>query len=91
MGVDFQKARDTTYSKLFARLPGERTTLTTSTYNGPENSPLVADYNRQQHRLTLANDSVITCDGTDRSPESILSDAARLVQEYDTVVGRSTL
>jgi len=28
MGVDFQKARDTTYPKLFAQLPGERTTLT---------------------------------------------------------------
>jgi len=66
MGVDFQKARDTTYPKLFAQLPGERTTLTTSSYNGPENSPLVADYNRQEHRLTLANDSVITLGSADK-------------------------
>jgi hypothetical protein len=66
MGVDFQKARDTTYPKLFAQLPGERTTLTTSGYNGPENSPLVADYNRQQHRLTLVNDSVITLGSADK-------------------------
>jgi hypothetical protein len=66
MGVDFQKARDTTYPKLFAQLPGERTTLTTSSYNGPENSPLVMDYNRQEHRLTLANDSVITLGSADK-------------------------
>lgn len=66
MGVDFQKARDTTYPKLFAQLPGERTTLTTSSYNGPENSPLVADYNRQEHRLTLVNDSVITLGSADK-------------------------
>lgn len=66
MGVDFQKARDTTYPKLFAQLPGERTTLTTSGYNGPENSPIVEDYNRQEHRLTLANDSVITLGSADK-------------------------
>jgi len=66
MGVDFQKARDTTYPKLFAQLPGDRTTLTTSGFNGPENSPLVADYNRQQHRLTLVNDSVITLGSADK-------------------------
>jgi phage terminase large subunit len=66
MGVDFQKARDTTYPKLFAQLPGDRTTLTTSGYNGPENSPLVADYNRQEHRLTLTNDSVITLGSADK-------------------------
>ena len=66
MGVDFQKARDTTYPKLFAQLPGDRTTLTTSVFNGPENSPLVADYNRQEHRLTLTNDSVITLGSADK-------------------------
>jgi len=66
MGVDFQKARDTTYPKLFAQLPGDRTRLTTSSYNGPETSPLVADYNRQDHRLTLVNDSVITLGSADK-------------------------
>jgi hypothetical protein len=66
MGVDFQKVRDTTYPKLFEQFPGERTTLTTSGYNGPENSPIVEDYNRQEHRLTLANDSVITLGSADK-------------------------
>jgi len=66
MGQDFKKARDTTFTKLFAQLPGERTTLTTSGFNGPENSPLVEDYNRQQHRLTLVNDSVIVLGSADR-------------------------
>jgi hypothetical protein len=66
MGVDFQKARDTTFTKLFAQLPGERTTLTTSGFNGPENSPLVEDYNRQEHRLTLINDSVIVLGSADK-------------------------
>lgn len=66
MGVDFQKARDTTYPKLFAQLPGERTTLTTSAYNGPENSPIISDYNRQEHKLTLTNDSVITLGSADK-------------------------
>lgn len=66
MGVDFQKARDTTYPKLFAQLPGDRTTLTTSGFNGPESSPIIADYNRQAHRLTLTNDSVITLGSADK-------------------------
>ena len=65
MGQDFKKARDTTFTKLFAQLPGERTTLTTSGFNGPENSPVVVDYNRQQHRLTLVNDSVIVLGSAD--------------------------
>jgi hypothetical protein len=66
MGQDFKKARDTTFTKLFAQLPGERTTLTTSGFNGPENSPLVEDYNRQQHRLTLCNDTVVVLGSADR-------------------------
>jgi hypothetical protein len=66
MGQDFKKARDTTFTKLFAQLPGERTTLTTSGFNGPENSPVVADYNRQQHRVTLVNDSVIVLGSADK-------------------------
>jgi hypothetical protein len=66
MGQDFKKARDTTFTKLFAQLPGERTTLTTSGFNGPEHSPVVADYNRQQHRVTLVNDSVIVLGSADK-------------------------
>ena len=66
MGQDYQKARDTTFTKLFAQLPGDRTTLTTSGFNGPESSPIVEDYNRQSHRLTLVNDSVIVLGSADK-------------------------
>ncbi|WP_331234252.1 terminase large subunit domain-containing protein [Natronorarus salvus] len=66
LGTDFQKARDTTFRVLFENLPGERTGLFTSSYNGPENSPIVADYNRSEHRLTLVNDSVIVLGSADR-------------------------
>jgi len=66
MGIDFTKARDTTFRVLFEQLPGERTGIVTSSYNGPETSPVVADYNRQNHRLTLTNDSVIKLGSADR-------------------------
>jgi len=66
MGIDFQKARDTTFRILFEQLPGERTGTVTSSYNGPEQSPLVTDYNRQSNRLTLSNDSVIKLGSADR-------------------------
>ena len=66
MGVDFQKARDTTFRALFEQLPGERTGIVTSSYNGPETSPIIADYNRQDHRLTFVNDSVIKLGSADR-------------------------
>jgi phage terminase large subunit-like protein len=66
MGIDFQKARDATFRVLFEQLPGERTGVVTSSYNGPESSPIVADYNRQDHRLTLTNDTVIKLGSADR-------------------------
>lgn len=66
LGIDFQKARDTTFRVLFEQLPGERTGVVTSSYNGPESSPIVADYNRQNHRLTLTNDTVIKLGSADR-------------------------
>lgn len=65
MGQDFQKAKNTTYPKLFDALPGDRTTLLTSGHNGPETSPLVTDFNRQDYRLTLTNDSVIVLGSAD--------------------------
>ncbi|PSP83302.1 hypothetical protein BRC96_08995 [Halobacteriales archaeon QS_6_64_34] len=65
MGQDFQKAKNTTYPKLFQALPGARTDLLTSGHNGPETSPIVADFNRQDYRLTLINDSVITLGSAD--------------------------
>jgi len=66
LGIDFQKARDTTFRVLFEQLPGDRTGVVTSSYNGPESSPVVADYNRQNHRLTLTNDTVIKLGSADR-------------------------
>ena len=66
MGIDFTKARDTTFRVLFKNLPGDRTDIVTSAYNGPETSPIVADYNQAEHRLTLVNDSVIILGSADR-------------------------
>ena len=66
MGQDYTKATGTTYRTLFESLPGERTHIVTSSFNGPEESPIVADYNRQEHRLTLFNDSVIILGSADK-------------------------
>jgi hypothetical protein len=66
MGTTFSEARTSTFEKLFEQLPGERTALRTSSFNGPESSPLVADYNRAEHRLTLVNDAVITLGSADK-------------------------
>ena len=66
MGIDFTKARDTTFRVLFEQLPGARTGLLTSSHNGPEQSPIVVDYNRQNHRLTLVNDTVIKLGSADK-------------------------
>lgn len=66
LGTDFTKARDTTFRVLFENLPGERTHVVTSSFNGPESSPLVADYNRAEHRLTLVNDTVIKLGSADQ-------------------------
>lgn len=66
MGQSFSEARESTFKKLFGQLPGENTTTRTSSYNGPETSPIVADYNRSEHRVTLVNDSVITLGSADK-------------------------
>ena len=66
LGIDFAKARDTTFRILFEQLPGERTGVVTSSYNGPETSPIVVDYNRAEHRLTLVNDTVIKLGSADK-------------------------
>ncbi len=66
LGIDFQKARDTTFRVLFEQLPGDRTGIVTSAYNGPEQSPIIVDYNRQDHRLTFINDTVIKLGSADR-------------------------
>jgi len=66
MGQSFAEARDATFKKFFAQLPGENTTLRTSGYNGPENSPLIRDYNRTERRLTLYNDTEIVLGSADK-------------------------
>lgn len=66
MGTTYSEAVSTTYRVLFEQLPGERTHMVTSSFNGPEQSPLVSDYNRQEHRLTLVNDSVIILGSADK-------------------------
>lgn len=66
MGIDFTKAKSTTFKTLFSQLPGERTATITSGFNGPENSPLVQDYNRQEHRIVLTNDTEIILGSADR-------------------------
>lgn len=66
MGTTYSEAVSTTYRVLFEQLPGERTHMVTSSFNGPEHSPLVTDYNRAEHRLTLANDSVIVLGSADK-------------------------
>lgn len=66
MGTTYSEAVDATYRVLFEQLPGERTHIVTSSFNGPENSPLVVDYNRAEHRLTLVNDAVIVLGSADK-------------------------
>ena len=66
MGQDFEKAKSTTYRVLFEQLPGERTHILTSSHNGPEQSPIVEDYNRNDRRLTLTNDAVVQLGSADK-------------------------
>lgn len=73
MAIDFQKGNETTFETLFKNLPGERTHILTSNFNGPEQSPIVADYNRNDHRLTFTNDSVIRLASADH-PQSVIGD-----------------
>lgn len=67
MGIDFAKATGSTYRVLFEQLPPTDvlTDLLTSSVTGPERSPLVDDYNRSDHRLTLFNGSVVKCGAAD--------------------------
>lgn len=65
MGQDFTKGRESTFEKLFTQLPGERTHITNSRYNGPEQSPIVANYDRSLRRIRLTNDSAIVLGSAD--------------------------
>lgn len=67
MGINYSRAQGTTYEALFEQLPGgDQTTTLTEGFNGPEQSPIVADYNRNNKRLTLSNASVITLGSADK-------------------------
>jgi hypothetical protein len=78
MAIDFQKGNETTFEELFKNLPGERTHILTSNFNGPEKSPIVADYNRNDHRLTFTNDSIIRLASADH-PQSVIGDEFQAV------------
>jgi phage terminase large subunit len=66
LGVSYSEARTATYRTLFEQLPGERTHIVTSDFNGPEQSPIVADYNRSTHKLTLTNDTELVLGSADK-------------------------
>jgi len=59
MGIDFTKARDTTFRILKEQLPGTGSGTRSASEAGPATSPIVADYTRSDHRLVLENGSVI--------------------------------
>lgn len=65
MGIDYRKADETTYETFFKQLPGEGTHIFTSNINGPERSPIVKDYNRDSHRVTFVNNSIILLGSAD--------------------------
>jgi hypothetical protein len=65
MGQDFAKGKKTTFKVLYQNLPGELTHVLTSDYNGPEASPIVRDFNRQDMILTLINNSQIVLGSAD--------------------------
>lgn len=65
MGQDFAKAKKTTYKVLFQNLPGENTHILTRNHNGPETSPIVADYARRDNVLTLRNAAQIVLGSAD--------------------------
>lgn len=66
MGTTFSKARDSTYRVLLEQLPGEDTHIVAGSFNGAETSPIVKDYDRQSHRLTLVNNTVIKLGSADK-------------------------
>ncbi|MGK7296577.1 MAG: terminase large subunit domain-containing protein, partial [Candidatus Wenzhouxiangella sp. M2_3B_020] len=65
MGQDFAKAKKTTYKVLFQNLPGEMTHVLTSNHNGPETSPIIADYSRRDNVLTYRNGSQVVLGSAD--------------------------
>ncbi|MFC4438566.1 MULTISPECIES: terminase large subunit domain-containing protein [Natrialbaceae] len=60
MGKTFTEATGSTFTKLFAQLPGDNTAT------DPERSPLVADYIKADRELTLTNGTVIVLGSADK-------------------------
>jgi hypothetical protein len=64
MAPDYQKGGPATYKTFFERLPGDETIPAEG--GDPENSPIVAEYNRNEKRLTYKNGSVARLGSADR-------------------------
>lgn len=66
MGQDYSKAGQSTFRVLHEQLPGRDTARLESDYNGPETSPIVSNYDRNEHTITLTNGSVIVEGSADK-------------------------
>jgi hypothetical protein len=64
MAPDYQKGGPATYKTFFNRLPGTNTVPDQG--GDPENSPVVADYNRNEKRCTYVNGSVARLGSADK-------------------------
>lgn len=64
MAPDYAKGAAATYRTIFERLPGDNTVPDQG--GDPENSPIIADYNRNEKRLTYRNGSVLRLGSADR-------------------------
>ena len=64
MAIDFKKGGPTTFKKLFQELPGEDTVPAEG--GDAENSPIVAEHNQRDNRVTLVNGSIIRLGSADR-------------------------
>ena len=64
MAPDFAKGGPSTFKKLFERLPGENTVPDEG--GDPEDSPIVADYNRVEKRLTIINGAIVRLGSADK-------------------------
>lgn len=65
MGQDFQKAESTTFKVFFETLPGDDT-VPNDADGDPENSPIVAGYNDNKHRLTYITGHVVRLGSADK-------------------------
>lgn len=64
MAPDYQKGGPATYKTFFKRLPGENTVPAEG--GDPTNSPIVAEYNRNEKRVTYVNRAVARLGSADK-------------------------